>query len=62
MKKNALYFILTFAIIAIIISILIFVILCKKGDGIPFGFAVSCALFVFIATYLLKLYKTNKNS
>jgi len=62
MQKIALYFILIFAIIAIIIPIFIFVILCKKGDGISFGFVVSCVLFVFTATYLLKLYKTNKNS
>jgi len=61
MKKFTLYSILTFAIIGIIVPIIVFVILCKEGNGIPFYFVITYAMFIFSAIYLLKLYKVNKD-
>ena len=59
-NRLSLLFILVSSIIIFLLPTLVFIFLFTDGEGIPFGFLISCILSVLVSIYLLRLYLWNK--
>lgn len=51
---------LFFSIIIITVPIIVFIILLTMGNGIPFGFIITCIAAALVSYYLFKIYLWNK--
>ena len=54
-SKSAIGFFVFFAATSLIIPIVIFIILTIKGNGIQFGFIITCIAFIGVFCYLFRL-------
>lgn len=59
-KKFLLYFIITMALLIFLCPIVVFIILASIGEGVPFGFFITCVISTLVSGYLMRLYLWNK--
>lgn len=59
-NKKSLLILLILSIIIISIPIFLFFLIVMSGEGIPFGFLITCIVAMITSGYLLKLYLWNK--
>ncbi len=59
-KNIALTILLFFAVVILLVPVVAICILAVRGEGIPFGFIITCTVAFLSSGYLVKLYLWNK--
>lgn len=59
-NKKALIVLLILSLLSILIPVVMLIHLIQSSEGLPFGFIISCIVFILVFGYLIKLYLWNK--
>lgn len=59
-NKKALIPLFILSLLSILIPLVVLIYLMRSSEGLPFGFVVSCVVFVLVFGYLMRLYLWNK--